>query len=366
MKIIPVNLKERSYNIIIGANSLDSLGKSIAALDLGNDAYIITNANIKNKYGKRLQRALSKSKFNSKFKLIADTEKSKSLESACAVIQGLAEYAKQKRIFIIAFGGGVIGDLSGFIASIYKRGTPYIQIATTLLAQVDSSIGGKTGVDLAQGKNLVGAFYQPKLVFSDISLLKTLDLRQINNGLAEVIKYGIIKDKILFNYLEKKYSTGHSQKNTIKELDFEFIITRCGYIKAKIVAQDERENLGVRTILNFGHTIGHAIETAGGYKTYSHGEAIALGMLVAADISVIMGIACRSTQQRIEGIIKSVGLPVKIAKLSLKGIIKAHYCDKKFSGTKNKFVLIEKIGTTKIIEAVPIRQIIQALETRYR
>lgn len=366
MKTIPVNLKQRSYNIIIGDNTLDSLGKIIATLDLGNDAYIITNSTIKNKYGKKLSRALSKSKFNFIFKLIADTEKSKSLRSAYAIIQNLAEYAKQKRIFIIAFGGGVIGDLSGFIASIYKRGAPYIQIATTLLAQVDSSIGGKTGVDLAQGKNLVGTFYQPRLVFSDVSMLKTLDLRQINNGLAEVIKYGIIKDEALLNYLEKIYSAGHSPKNIIKELDFEFIITRCGYIKAKIVEQDEKDNLGIRTILNFGHTIGHAIETAGGYKTYSHGEAIAIGMLVATDISVMMGIAGRSTQQRIESIIKSVGLPVKIDKVGLKDIITAHYCDKKFSGTKNKFVLIEKIGKTKIIESVPIGQITKALEKRYR
>ncbi len=366
MKTIPVNLKERSYNIIIGDNTLNSLGKIIATLDLGNDAYIITNSTIKNIYGKRLSRALSKSKFNFKFKLIPDTEKSKSLHSAYAIIQDLAEYALQKRIFIIAFGGGVIGDLSGFIASIYKRGAPYIQIATTLLAQVDSSIGGKTGVDLRQGKNLVGTFYQPKLVFSDVAMLKTLDLRQINNGLAEVIKYGIIKDEVLFNYLEKKYSAGHSQKNIIKKLDFEFIVTRCSYIKAKIVEQDERENLGIRTILNFGHTIGHAIETAGGYKTYSHGEAVALGMLVASDISVMMGIAGRITQQRIEGIIKSVGLPVKINKVNLKGIIKAHYCDKKFSGAKNKFVLIEKIGKTKITESVPIRQINKALEKRYK
>ncbi len=400
METIPVNLKERSYDIIIGNNSIKCLGKIIRGLKLGNDAYIITNSTIKKIYGNILIKTLSDSGFNFKFKLIADTEKSKSLNTVSCLIQDLARYDRQKRVFIIAFGGGVIGDISGFIASIYKRGIPYIQAATTLLAQVDSSIGGKTGIDLKQGKNLVGAFYQPKLVFNDVAMLKTLDLRQIRTGMAEVIKYGIIKDPVLFDYLEKKTNTvkcdkfdtfggaqtppfkagkdcaalsinpeqtpGFISPGCVERIDFEFIVTRCSRIKAKITAQDEKEESGIRTILNFGHTIGHAIEAAGSYKIYNHGEAVALGMLIAADISVAMGLLNYASMRRIERLIEKIGLPAKISKIPLKKIITSHYSDKKFTGKKNKFVLIKSIGKTKIVEAVPIEQITAALKKRYK
>ncbi len=390
METIPVNLKERSYDIIIGNNSIKCLGKIIRGLKLGNDAYIITNSTIKKIYGNILIKTLSDSGFKFKFKLIADTEKSKSLNTVSCLIQDLARYDRQKRVFIIAFGGGVIGDISGFIASIYKRGIPYIQAATTLLAQVDSSIGGKTGIDLKQGKNLVGAFYQPKLVFNDVAMLKTLDLRQIRTGMAEVIKYGIIKDPVLFDYLEKKTNTvkcdkfdtfappkaglsinpehtpGFISPGCVERIDFEFIVTRCSRIKAKITAQDEKEESGIRTILNFGHTIGHAIEAAGSYKIYNHGEAVALGMLIASDISVAMGLLNYANMRRIERLIEKIGLPAKISKIPLKKIITSHYSDKKFTGKKNKFVLIKSIGKTKIVEAVPTEQITAALKKRYK
>lgn len=361
MKTIPVNLKERSYNIIIGNNSINCLGRIIRGLNIGSDAYIITNSAVKKLYGHELIKTLSDSGLNFKFNLIADTEKSKSLKTVYGLIRDVAEYGLQKRLFIIAFGGGVIGDVSGFIAAIYKRGIPYIQVATTLLAQVDSSIGGKTGIDLTQGKNLVGAFYQPALVYSDVSVLKTLDLRQIKAGMAEVIKYGIIKDRLLFDYLERKSAADNCDK-----LDFNFIVTRCSRIKAKITEQDEREKLDIRTILNFGHTIGHAIEAANSYTAYNHGEAVALGMLVEADISVAMGLLKQKELTRIERLIKNIGLPTKISKVSIKDIITSHYSDKKFSGKKNKFVLIKGIGKTKIAESVPGGKIAAALKKRCR
>lgn len=361
MITIPVNLKQCSYNIIIGDKSIKHLGKIIRRLNIGNDAYIITNAAIKKLYGNILSKTLAGSGFNFKFKLIADTEESKSLNNAFYIINDLAKYAAQKRVFIIAFGGGVTGDLSGFIASIYKRGTPYIQVATTLLAQVDSSIGGKTGVNLNLGKNLAGTFYQPKLVFSDTAMLKSLDLRQIKAGMAEVIKYAIIKDPVLFDYLERR-----SAIVKCGNFDFNFIIARCSRIKARITSQDEREKLDIRTILNFGHTIGHAIETAGSYNIYNHGEAIALGMLIAADISMTMGYLKYNDMFRIERLITNIGLPSKISKLSINAIIAAHYADKKFSGKKNKFVLIKSIGKTKIVESVPNKYITAAIEKRYR
>jgi 3-dehydroquinate synthase len=230
-----------------------------------------------------------------------------------------------------------------------------------LLAQVDSSIGGKTGVDLSQGKNLVGAFYQPRLVFSDIEFLKTLNLKQLRSGLAEVIKYGIIKDLELFQYLERH----HQDILFLRQLALEFIVRRCSYIKAKIIEQDEREEKLIRTILNFGHTMGHAIEAAGNFRKYNHGEAVSLGMLVASDISRSLGLINYEPCQRIENLIKAVGLPTKIKEVSLSDIINAHYRDKKFIGAKNRFVLIEGIGKTRIVDNIPLKIVRGALKNRF-
>ncbi len=360
MKPIKVNLKERSYDIIIGSGILKSLGGYIKQLNIGETAYIITNNTIKNIYGGILDKLLTASGFNLKFKTIPDSEKSKSLKIVFSIIEDLAEYSKHKRVFIIAFGGGVIGDIAGFAASIYKRGIPYIQIPTTLLAQIDSSIGGKTAVDLKQGKNLVGAFYQPKLIYTDINFLNSLNLRQLRSGLSEIIKYAIIKDPLMFEYLEKNY-TAILNKNMAA---LEFIISRSCKIKAEIVQCDEREEKDIRTILNFGHTIGHAIETAGGYKKYNHGEAIAIGMLTACEISLILELIDTALLKRIEELIKKIGLPVKIDTLSIEKIIEAHYLDKKFTGSENKFVLIEGIGKTRVEKNIPLKAIKEALKRR--
>ena len=360
MRILKLNLKKDSYNIVIGNNILNLLGRYILKLNIGRDAYVITNACIKKKHGRLLNNSLRQSSFQVRFKLVPDTEKSKSIQMASAIIRDMTLHDKRKRIFIVAFGGGVIGDLAGFIASIYKRGIPYIQLPTTLLAQVDSAIGGKTAVDLIQGKNLLGAFYQPRLVFSDVALLKTLDIRQVQNGLAEVIKYGVIKDAAFFTYLEKNYSDILGLKLPV----LEFIVARSSSIKAKVVELDEREERGLRTILNFGHTIGHAIEAAGRYKRYSHGQAIALGMLVACGISKKMGLTGNTTVGRIENLIKKAGLPTKIEKISAPDIIRAHYRDKKFKGPENKFVLIRGIGKTVIRKNIPLKIIKEALKER--
>ncbi len=360
MPTIKLKLNQRSYHIVIGSNIIKYLGAELANLNLGRDAYIITNALVKKRYGNILNQTLRQSGFRIRFKIVPDTEKSKSINTASLVIQDLARFDQRRQIFIIAFGGGVIGDLAGFIASIYKRGVAYIQIPTTLLAQVDSSIGGKSAVDLAVGKNLVGTFYQPRLVFSDVAILMTLDLRQIKSGLAEVIKYGIIKDARLFNYLEKKYKEALS----LKKEALKFIVSRCARIKAGIVSSDEKEEKGLRIILNFGHTLGHAIEAAGDYKIYNHGEAISLGMLAASRLSLSLGFLDEKTAKRIEGIIKKVGLPTRIERISLDKILKAHYRDKKFIGKVNRFVLIQGLGKTKIVKNIPFKKIKAALKER--
>jgi 3-dehydroquinate synthase len=360
MRTVRISLKERSYNIVIGNSILNLLGKFITRLDIGTSAYIVSNRKIKNIHAKALTKVFSRAGLEFTYRLIADTEESKSVEVAFRLINELARFDKARRVFIIAFGGGVVGDVAGFLASIYKRGIPYIQVPTTLLAQVDSAIGGKTAVDLIQGKNLVGAFYQPRLVYSDTRLLRTLGIRQLRCGLAEVVKYGIIRDRNLFNYLEKNYP----RILALKEEALEFIVARASYIKAKVVEKDERETKGIRVILNFGHTIGHAIEAASGYKGYHHGEAIALGMLVAVRISSKLNFLNRGVGERIEHLIRVLGLPTKIKKLSLESIIKAHYRDKKFIGPKNRFVLIEGLGRTKIVENIDLAVIKEAIASR--
>jgi len=277
------------------------------------------------------------------------------------VIRDLALYDKKRRLFVIAFGGGVIGDLSGFVASIYKRGIPYVQVPTTLLAQVDSAIGGKTAVDLTEGKNLVGAIYQPRLVFSDCKFLSTLGPRQMRSGLAEVIKYAIIRDKPLFDYL----LTHAKDVLACKRSALERIVLSCSSIKAKIVEQDEKEERGIRTILNFGHTAGHAIEAAAGFTKYTHGEAIALGMLVACEISKMLKLIDETLAGKVEALIAKAGLPVKIRAVKLDRIISAHYRDKKFTGSRNRFVLINAIGRVRIVTNVPLEVITESLKKRF-
>jgi len=358
MHRIKVNLGPRSYKIVIGRGILNKLGQELLKLKAGTDAYIITNAWLKNKYGVILAAELSKNGFNSHFKIVPDSEKSKSLEEASLVIKGLARWDRTRKVFIIAFGGGVIGDLAGFVASLYKRGVTYVQIPTTLLAQVDSSIGGKTAVDLDMGKNLVGAFYQPRLVFSEIDFLRSLDKKQLASGMAEVIKYAVIKDHRLFAFLENKY------KDMFKKdpAALEKIVSACSAIKADIVSRDEKEASGLRTLLNFGHTIGHAIEAAGGYKAYNHGQAVGLGMIVAADLSRLIGLLDQRTVSRISGLVSLYGLPVRLKGVSLEKIIRAHYRDKKFIGKENKLVLIRGLGRARIVRNVPLSLIKESIQ----
>ncbi|MCM8780344.1 MAG: 3-dehydroquinate synthase [Candidatus Omnitrophica bacterium] len=360
MRIVKVNLRERSYNIITGDKVLSLAGKYILNLDIGKDAYVITNTNIKNRYGDILRRNLEDKDIRVKFKPVPDTERSKSLSVVFSILKDVIGYDKNKIIFFVAFGGGVIGDLTGFIASIYKRGMPYIQIPTTFLAQVDSSVGGKTAVDLPEAKNLIGTFYQPRLVISDIFFLRTLDLRQIRSGLAEVIKYGVIKDTSLFLYLKKRWKDLLALERDV----LESVVVRCIRVKADIVEQDETEKKQIRTILNFGHTLGHAIEAAAGYTRYTHGEAVALGMLLSLDISKRLHLLDVNTSQQIEDLIKEVGLPTRIESIGINKIIGAYYRDKKFIGWRNRFVLLEDIGRPRIVENIPLRIIKEVLKKR--
>jgi len=356
-----VLLGRRSYEIIIGSGLLEKAGSYLKKLDIGTDAFVITNKFLKDKYGAKLSRSLINQGFSCHFMTVPDSEKSKSIKTASQVIKDLAARDQKKKFFIIALGGGVIGDLGGFIASVYKRGINYVQIPTTLLAQVDSSIGGKTAIDLDLGKNLVGAFYQPRLVLSDTVLLKSLDKRQLRSGLAEVIKYAVIKDKSFFEFLEKR----KKEITSLESKSLEKIVGICSRIKAQITSKDEKEALGLRTILNFGHTIGHAIEAASGFNKYNHGEAVSLGMIAAVDLSKRLGLIGQACGQRIKKLIALYGLPVKLKGVSFEKIISAHYHDKKFSGKENKFVLITGIGKARTVKNIGLNLIKESLKSLY-
>jgi len=360
MKKIRVLLGERSYNILIGRGLINNCGRILKNLEVGSDAVIITNHRVAALYKYAIEKTLKRNAFTVHFEFIADSEKAKSLSVANVILNRLSRYDLNKRIFIIALGGGVVGDLAGFVASIYKRGIPYVQIPTTLLAQVDSSIGGKVAVDLDVAKNLVGSFYQPKTVISDVSAIQTLSSRQIRNGLAEIIKYGVIKDAALFRYLE----LNHKRIMKLEKGALEYIVSRSGKIKADIVARDELDRKRVRAVLNYGHTIGHAIETAAGYSgRYSHGEAIAIGMVVAGRIAADLGLIKKSEADRVERLIKKVGLPVSIKGLAIPKIYEAHLHDKKFTNGKNRFILAGRIGAAGVVDGVADSVIRNALKS---
>ncbi|MFH1776232.1 MAG: 3-dehydroquinate synthase [Candidatus Omnitrophota bacterium] len=357
--MIRVKLNSRSYNIVVESDNLKKFAKIAKRLSLGPDAVIITNNQIRQYYGQRLTKVLMLEKFNTFFITVLDSEKSKSLDIYKSVISKITRLDKKRKLFLIAFGGGVIGDLTGFIAATYKRGIPYLQLPSTLLAQVDSAIGGKTGIDLPAGKNLVGAIYQPRVVFSDISLLKTLPRRQIISGMAEVIKYAVIFDRNLFIFLDKNAK----EILNLKPDKILYIVKRCSQLKAEVVSRDEFEKKGYRTLLNLGHTIGHAIEAAGSYSSsYSHGEAIAVGLICAAEISHALGIMEKGELNRIEELILKYNLPNKIKHCSIKAIMRAQMHDKKYIHRKNRLVLPAKIGHTIVVEDISeklIKKIIQ-------
>lgn len=349
MKTIKVPLGKRSYDISIGRGLIRDCGSILKKLDIGTDAVIITNSRLAAIYKKTIEKTLKGNGFTCRFEIVPDSEKAKSISVASAILNRLSRYDVGRCVFIIALGGGVVGDLAGFVASVYKRGIPYAQIPTTLLAQVDSSIGGKVAVDLSVAKNLVGSFYQPRAVIADVEALKTLSPRQIRNGLAEIIKYGIIKDAGLFRFLE----AGYKKVLKLEKKALEHIVSRSCKIKADVVAKDEFDRKCVRAALNYGHTIGHAIEAAAGYSgKYNHGEAVALGMLVAGDMAVALGMLKEAQALRIGRLIEKVGLPVSIKGVEIKRIYGSYLHDKKFINGRNRFILATKIGGVSIVEGV--------------
>jgi 3-dehydroquinate synthase len=357
VRIVSVQLGNRSYAVKIAPGLLQNLGGECARLKLGDRCAIITDTNVGKKFAKPVYESLLKAGFEPVLITVPAGEAAKSLKSVQKCFDQLAAHRLERKSFIVTLGGGVVGDLAGFVAATYLRGIDFVQVPTTLLAQVDSSVGGKTGVNLRAGKNLVGAFYQPRLVLCDLDTLKTLPEREFRAGLAEVIKYGIIFDAKLFNQLERDLpKILKRDSKTLSE-----IVARCCEIKAEVVSQDEMES-GLRAILNFGHTVGHAIENSSGYGKYLHGEAISIGQVAAAKLSQkILGLS-EPNVERIKNLFARAGLPVEIKLNSArrKKLFTAMLLDKKVSGGDIKFVLAKKIGkvvwgqkvSTDSIEAV--------------
>ncbi len=345
MHTVKVPLGERSYDIEIGMN-LDQAGPQIKGLGLGQKLAIVVNPTVKELYGKRAVESLKAQGFMVMSIIIPDGEQYKNLDWANAIYTALLTNGFDRKSGIVALGGGVIGDLAGFAAATYMRGIPFVQVPTTLLAMVDSSVGGKTGVNHPMGKNMIGAFHQPRKVLMDLDVLKTLPKAEFLSGMAEVIKYGVIWDRAFFDYLDQN-------RDRILALDTDaltHIVRRSCEIKAEVVGRDEREG-GLRAVLNFGHTVGHAIEKAENY-TMRHGEAIAIGMVYASRLAHRTGLCDASVPEGIEKLIASYGLPTDLGRLSRKPtvqeLIDTLQLDKKAEAGKVKFVLPRKIGEVAI------------------
>ncbi|MBI5586735.1 MAG: 3-dehydroquinate synthase [Deltaproteobacteria bacterium] len=344
MRTITVELGERSYPIIIKGGLLSEIGERMKDLGFRGKAAVVTNTLVGGLYGEELLKSLKEAGFSPFVITLPDGEEYKTIEVATTVYDGLIDNRMERSSPIIALGGGVIGDMAGFVAATYLRGVPYIQAPTTLLAQVDSSVGGKTAVNHPKGKNLIGAFYQPRAVFIDPQVLKSLDIREVRAGLAEVIKYGVIWDEEFFAFLEKNSSA-------LLDIGAELTkaIERSCEIKAEVVGADETEQ-GVRSFLNLGHTFGHAIEALSGYGTFKHGEAVATGMALAARLSVDLGLCEDSVARSIKGLITSVGLPTEPPEFSAEQWIESMRLDKKVTAGAIWFVLIKRLGTVNLQE----------------
>ncbi|MBM3877505.1 MAG: 3-dehydroquinate synthase [Verrucomicrobia bacterium] len=350
MRVVKVTLGTRSYSIHIGSGLLSGLGAHCERLGLGERCAIVMDRNVARHYGRPAWNSLAKAGFQPVLVTVPAGEKSKNLRAIASTYDLLAAHRIERQSFLVALGGGVVGDLAGYVAATYLRGIPFVHVPTTLLSQVDSSVGGKVGVNLKAGKNLVGAFHQPRFVLCDLDTLDTLPDREFRAGLAEVIKYGIIYDRDLFDRLERDLPRLLKREPAV----LASIIARCCEIKAAVICKDEKES-GLRSILNYGHTIGHAIETVSGYGRYLHGEAISIGQTLASELSAkVLGLPARDVA-RVRRIFSDAGLPthIKLSPARRTRLYAAMARDKKVTAGEPRFVLAERIGRARWGQRVP-------------
>lgn len=361
IETVRVNLTERSYDIRIGAGLIGRLAEQSGDLLHQNaPVAVVTTEPLSPPYGQPALKALREAGYDAHLLALPDGEVEKTMVNVQRILDFLVEHRLPRQSTLFAVGGGVIGDMAGFAAAIYLRGIPFVQIPTTVLAMVDSSIGGKTGVNHARGKNLIGAFHQPARVLIDLQTLSTLPRKQFRSGLAEIVKHAVIRDKDLFENLEKNVEALLAKEAGLLGT----VIQRNCQIKAAVVEADERE-MGERAHLNFGHTIGHAIETLAAHQGLLHGEAVAIGMVGAGRIAVAMNLWDAQEESRLESLIEQLGLPIRIpANLSTEGILDRMGHDKKVIGRTLRFVLPEALGRVVIRDDVPrdiLHEVIESL-----
>jgi 3-dehydroquinate synthase len=356
---IAVDLPSGSYNIQIAPGNLDALGSLAADLGLGKKCLVVSNPVIFKHYGERVVNSLSQAGFQVQSCLLPAGERYKNANSIQKIYDTALENRLERSSTLVALGGGVIGDMTGFAAATWLRGINFIQVPTSLLAMVDASIGGKTGINHPQGKNLIGAFYQPHLVLIDSQVLKTLPAREFRAGMAEVIKYGIIWDEELFKQLESR-----SRIDQLRYLSEELvteILQRSCQAKADVVSQDEKE-AGLRAILNYGHTIGHAVESLTGYRVVNHGEAVGIGMVAAGAIALALDLWDKASLERQNALIQKAGLPTKLPKgIDIEAIVDSLQTDKKVKDGKVRFILPTAIAKVEITDKVPTEVIREVL-----
>ena len=352
MASIRVALGERSYDIEVGTGLIDDPGRYRPHL-AGGKVALVSNAVVAPLYLARVSSALKSAGAEVIEVVLPDGEEQKTWQTLNLVFDALLAAQCDRHTTIVALGGGVVGDIAGFAAAVYQRGIPFIQVPTTLLAQVDSSVGGKTAVNHPRGKNMVGAFHQPRAVLADVATLETLPLRELRAGLAEVIKHGAIRDPVFFDWLEVNL-----ERLLAREPDaLVHAVIRSCEIKGEIVGQDERET-GLRAILNFGHTFGHAIESGLGYGHWVHGEAVGAGMVMAADLSARTGMISATESTRIRALVARAGLPVAgPSGLTADRYLELMAVDKKAAAGKIRFVLLEKPGSAVVRADIPEREV---------
>jgi 3-dehydroquinate synthase len=353
-----VETTTQSYPIFVGYGLLDKLGEKMKEADLSGTATIISDENVFSLYGSKVEGILKDAGFAVNPFVVPPGEKTKSMDYAVKIYDFLVEHRAERDDIIIALGGGMVGDLAGFIAATFLRGMPWVQVPTSLVAMVDASIGGKVGINHPEGKNLIGAFYQPNLVLADCQTLTTLPRRELTSGWAEVIKHGLILDEEFVQFLE-------SNVNKLTKLEPDVLtwaIARSATIKAQVVSQDEKEKEGKRTILNYGHTIAHGLEAAAQYKRFLHGEAVAIGMVGAAKLSQGLGLLPSAAVERQQALLQKFGLPTVFSGLDLTEITKAMELDKKVKAKAIRWVLLQDIGKVVIRSDVPQRDVLAVLQ----
>jgi 3-dehydroquinate synthase len=364
--VIPVSLPQNSYNVAIAPNSLSDIGPWMtgdAVTKLGRKALVVSNPTISKHYGQRVVDSLTQAGFSVATCILPAGERYKTPATVQKIHDAALENRLERSSVMVALGGGVIGDMTGFAAATWLRGIAVVQCPTSLLAMVDAAIGGKTGVNHPRGKNLIGAFHQPRLVLIDPQVLSSLPAREFRAGMAEVIKYGIIWDAELFEKLDRA-----KRLDQIRYVDEELmqeILVRSAQAKAHVVSKDEKES-GLREILNYGHTIGHAVESLTGYRVVNHGEAVAIGMVAAGRIAVEMGLWDPAQCDRQHELIEKTGLPTRLPKgLDMDAIVDTLQTDKKVKAGKVRFVLPRQIGTVIVTDQVETDTIRSALKQMF-